>query len=74
MIQCLRIFFDFVIMDENGSTSIKNLKNLTCYPRKMILIALVRTKITSLGSCSCVFVDGRLVHLAISLPSTFAHI
>jgi len=43
----------------NGSTSLKNPRNITCYPRKMTPIALVKTRITSLGSCSCVFVLGQ---------------
>jgi hypothetical protein len=44
---------------KNGSTSLKNLRNITCYPRKMNHIALVRTRIPSLGSCFCVFVLGK---------------
>jgi len=35
----------------NGSTYLKNLKDIIYYPKKMILIGLVRPRTTSLGSC-----------------------
>jgi hypothetical protein len=44
---------------KNDSTSLKNLKNIIRYQKKMIPIGLLRTRITSLGSCSCVFVLGQ---------------
>jgi hypothetical protein len=50
---------------KNGSTSLKNLKNIICYPKKMIPIGLVRIKITSLDSCSCVFVLGQGLEMGI---------
>ena len=59
MIQCLRICLTLCSLMKNGSNSLKNLKNIICYPKKMIPIGLVRTRITSLGSCSCVFVLGQ---------------
>jgi hypothetical protein len=59
MIQGLRIFLALCSFMKNGSTSLKNLRNTTCYLRKMNHIALVRTRITSLGSCFCVFVLGQ---------------
>jgi len=52
-------FKDFLTMCslmKNGSTYLKNPRNIICCSRKMTLIALVRTRTTSLGSCSCVFV------------------
>jgi predicted transcriptional regulator len=54
--QGLRIFLTLCSLMKNGSTSLKNLRNITCYPRKMNHIALVRTRMTSLCSCFCVFV------------------
>ena len=47
--QDLRIFLTLCSLMKNGSTSLKNLKNITCYPKKMIHTVLVRTRITSLG-------------------------
>ena len=44
---------------KNGFTSPKNLKSITCSPKKTIHIGLVRTKTISLGSCFCVFVLGQ---------------
>ena len=52
-------FLTLCSLMKNGFISLKNLRNITCYPRKMSPIALVRTRITSLGSCFCVFVLGR---------------
>jgi hypothetical protein len=52
-------FLTLCSLMKNGSTSLKNLKNITCYPRKMNHIALVKTRITSLGSCSCVFMHSQ---------------
>jgi hypothetical protein len=59
MIQDLRHCLTLCSLMKNGFTSHKNLRNITCYPKKMIPIVLVRTRITSLGSCSCVFVLDR---------------
>ena len=44
------------LLMRNGSISIKNLRDTTCYPMKTNHTALARTRITSLGSCFCVFV------------------
>ena len=44
---------------KNGFSSLKNQRSTTCYPRKMIPVALVRARITFLGSCFCVFVLGQ---------------
>ena len=49
---------------KNGSTSPKNLKSITCSPKKTIHIGLVRTKTISLGSCFCArprFRDGECI-------------
>jgi len=54
-----KFFFTLSSLMKNGSTSPKNLKSITCSPKKTIHIGLVRTKTTSLGSCFCVFVLGR---------------
>jgi hypothetical protein len=53
-IQDLRDFLTLCSLMKNNFTSLKNLRNITCYLRKMNQITLVRTKITSLGSCVCV--------------------
>jgi hypothetical protein len=50
--------FDFVFIDEKWFYLSQKSKNIICYPKKMIPIGLVRTRITSLGSYSCVFVQG----------------
>jgi hypothetical protein len=44
---------------KNGFFSLKNQRNIICYPKKMIPIALVRARITSLRSCSWLFVLGQ---------------
>jgi hypothetical protein len=44
---------------KNDFTSVRNLKNIICYPKKMIPIGLVRIRITSLDSCSCVLLLGQ---------------
>jgi hypothetical protein len=44
---------------KNGFSSLKNERIITCYPKKMILIALVRATISSLRSCSWLFVLGQ---------------
>jgi hypothetical protein len=44
---------------KNGSTYLKNLKDIICYPKKMIPIGLVRIRTTSLGLCSRVFALGQ---------------
>ena len=59
MIQGLRSCMTLCSLMRNGSTYAKNLKNIICYPKKMNPIGLVRTRITSLGSCSCVLVLGQ---------------
>jgi hypothetical protein len=56
MIQGLKLWLTLCSLMKNDSTYLKNLKNIICFPNKMIPIGLVRTRITSLGSCSCVFV------------------
>jgi hypothetical protein len=50
--------FDFVFIDEKWFYLSQKSKNIIRYPKKMIPIGLVRTRITSLGSYSCVFVQG----------------
>ena len=52
-------FLTLCSLMKNDFISLKNLRNITCYPRKLSPIALVRTRITSLGSCFCVFVLGQ---------------
>jgi hypothetical protein len=59
VIQCLGIFLTLFSLMRNGSTYIKNLKMFICHPKKMIHTGLLRTKITSLGSCFSLFVLGR---------------
>jgi len=49
-------FLTLCSLMKNGSISLKNLRNTTFYPTKMNHTALTRTRITSLGSCFCVFV------------------
>ena len=44
---------------KSGSFSIKNLKSIICYPMKRMPIGLVRTRTTSLRSCSCVLLLGQ---------------
>jgi hypothetical protein len=51
--------YDFVFIDEKWFYLYQNLKNIICYPTKMIPIGLVRTRTTSLGSCSCVLLLGQ---------------
>ena len=51
--------FDIVFIDEKWFYLTKNQRIITCYPKKMIPIALVRARITSLGSCSWLFVLGQ---------------
>ena len=67
VIQGLRIFLTLSSLMKNGSTSPKNLKSITCSQKKMIHIGLVRTKTTSLGSCFCVFLFGRVLEMGSAL-------
>jgi len=54
MIQSLRSCMTLFLLMRNGFTYIKKMKDIICYPKKMYHIGLVRTRTTSLGSCSCV--------------------
>jgi hypothetical protein len=47
--------YDFFI-DEKWFYLHKKMRDIICYRKKMYPIGLVRTRTTSLGSCSCVFV------------------
>jgi putative heme iron utilization protein len=49
-------FFDFVFIDEKWFYLSQKPKKYYLLPEEMNHIALVKTRITSLGSCSCVFV------------------
>jgi hypothetical protein len=59
VIQCLRIFLTLCSLMRNDCTSPKNMKSIICY------IRIVRTKTTSLGSCSCVHVFGQGLEMGI---------
>ena len=56
MIQNLRVYLTMFSLMRSGSFSLKNQRNITCYLMKMTPIVLARARITSLGSCFCVFV------------------
>nr|TKW41083.1 hypothetical protein SEVIR_1G290866v2 [Setaria viridis] len=58
MIQSSRICLTLCLLMRSGSTSLKNQRGTTCYPRKMNHTAFARTRTTSLGSCSYVYVLG----------------